>query len=223
VVAPVAESVTEPVEEFAGPATVPETATEPQADSAPTPVAEQSAPPTIQPTSRLTDLPKRQVGATAKPAASAPESVVEPKLAGWSEPVGERAPAALAANDILDGDWEDPGDDDFDTPIFRSLRSAWLSPDSDAQPWRSSEIEAGWEMADQVAEIPAEPEVSPSGLPVRRPGSRLVPGGVTPPPTATVRDAEAIRTRLAAHASGVSRGRAAATAAPDPSLTEAGS
>ncbi len=81
-------------------------------------------------------------------------------------------------------------------------------------------------MADQVAETPAEPEVSQSGLPVRRPGSRLVPGGVTTTPTATVRDPEAIRARLAAHASGVSRGRAAATAAiaaPDPSQTEAGS
>ena len=82
-------------------------------------------------------------------------------------------------------------------------------------------------MADQVAETPAEPEVSQSGLPVRRPGSRLVPGGVTTTPTATTRDPEAVRARLAAHASGVSRGRAVATAttaaAPDPSLTEAGS
>jgi hypothetical protein len=53
-----------------------------------------------------------------------------------------------------------------------------------------------------------------------------VPGGVTTTPTATVRDPEAIRARLAAHVSGVSRGRAAATAAiaaPDPSQTEAGS
>ena len=102
-------------------------------------------------------------------------------------------------------------------PIFRSLSSAWLSPSTDAQPWRTTEIEAGWEMADQVAETPAEPEISQSGLPVRRPGSRIVPGGVSPTPTAAVRDPEAIRARLAAHASGVSRGRAAATAEPDPS------
>jgi len=132
-------------------------------------------------------------------------------------PAPKPTAAPLAANGALDGEWTDPGGDGFDTPIFRSLRSAWLSTGDETQPWRTSEIEAGWEMADQVAETPAEPEVSQSGLPVRRPGSRLVPGGVAPTPTATVRDPEAIRARLAAHASGVSRGRAAATAAPDPS------
>ncbi len=134
----------------------------------------------------------------------------------------DSAPVPVVVNDSLGGDWTDPGDDGFDTPIFRSLNSAWLSSGDEALPWRSSEIEAGWEMADQVAETPAEPEVSQSGLPVRRPGSRLVPGGVTTPVAPTVRDPEAIRARLAAHASGVSRGRAAATA-PAPSKTEAGS
>jgi hypothetical protein len=124
--------------------------------------------------------------------------------------------AALAANDALDGGWTDPGDEGFDTPIFRSLRSAWLSSDGDGEPWRTSEIEAGWDVAEQVAETPVEPEVSQSGLPVRRPGSRLVPGGVTTTSTAAARDPEAIKARLAAHASGVSRGRAAA-AAPRPS------
>jgi hypothetical protein len=50
-------------------------------------------------------------------------------------------------------------------------------------------------------------QVSDAGLPVRRPGTRIVPGGVTPAPAALVRDPEAIRARLAAHAAGVSRGR----------------
>jgi hypothetical protein len=45
---------------------------------------------------------------------------------------------------------------------------------------------------------------------MRRPGNRLVPGGVTPAPAAVSRDPEAIRARLAAHAAGVSRGRTAA-------------
>ena len=53
-----------------------------------------------------------------------------------------------------------------------------------------------------------------TGLPVRRPGGRLVPGGVCRNPTKVVRDPEAIRNRLAAHAAGVSRGRAAAAAQP---------
>ncbi len=163
--------------------------------------------------------------AVAHEPAAASEAVPQPESspASASKPV----PAPLVASGALDGDWTDPGSDGFDTPIFRSLSSAWLSSGADAQQWRTSEIEVGWEMADQVAETPAEPEVSQSGLPVRRPGSRLVPGGVTTTPTATTRDPEAVRARLAAHASGVSRGRAAATAttaaAPDPSLTEAGS
>jgi hypothetical protein len=45
---------------------------------------------------------------------------------------------------------------------------------------------------------------------MRRPGNRLVPGGVTPAPAAVNRDPDAIRARLAAHAAGVSRGRTAA-------------
>jgi hypothetical protein len=51
-----------------------------------------------------------------------------------------------------------------------------------------------------------------TGLPVRRPGGRVLPGGVSQEPAKVVRDPEAIRNRLAAHAAGVSRGRAAAAA-----------
>jgi hypothetical protein len=49
---------------------------------------------------------------------------------------------------------------------------------------------------------------------VRRPGGRLLPGGVSQEPAKVIRDPEAIRNRLAAHAAGVSRGRAAAAAQP---------
>jgi signal transduction histidine kinase len=155
-------------------------------------------------------------GSVAKAADAETKAVVAPEAPSAPEPAPARRPkpAPLAANGALDGDWTDPGDDGFDTPIFRSLRSAWLSSGDDAQPWRTSEIEAGWETADQVAQTSAAHEVSESGLPVRRPGSRLVPGGVTTTLTGKVRDPDAIRARLAAHASGVSRGRAAATAAP---------
>jgi hypothetical protein len=219
------------------------------ATAAPEP-AVRPAEPTVQPMSRLSDLPTRGSGAAAEPVADVTEPIAaaepvidvtepvadvtepvgEPQVASVAEPVvvpvpvseAKPTPAPLAANGALDGDWMDPGADGFDTPIFRSLRSAWLSTGDDAQPWRRSEIEVGWEVADQVAETPAEPKISQSGLPVRRPGTRLVPGGVTTTPTATVRDPEAIRARLAAHASGVSRGRAA-TATPDHPQTEAGS
>lgn len=105
------------------------------------------------------------------------------------------------------------------TPIFKAVQSAWLTTDSEA-PWLPTEVEAGWDRADQVAEPQANPQVSPTGLPVRRPGKRLVPGGVTRSTKPAARDPEAIRARLAAHADGVSRGRSAA-AGPHRSPTEA--
>ena len=120
-------------------------------------------------------------------------------------------PAPVTAYDLLDSRSPVPapsGDDD-ETPIFRALRSNWLTSGADEDTWTTSEIEAGWEAAEQVAEAPAL-QLSESGLPMRRPGKRLVPGGVTPAPTTVERDPEAIRARLAAHAAGVSRGRTAA-------------
>jgi signal transduction histidine kinase len=109
-----------------------------------------------------------------------------------------------------------------DTPIFKALRSAWLTADGDQMPWRSTEIEEGWDRADKVVAPPSELPVNAAGLPVRRPGTRLVPGGVSKPATATVRDPEAVRARLAAHAAGVSRGRATAANNPINPPSEAG-
>ncbi|MGH3482992.1 MAG: sensor histidine kinase [Nocardioidaceae bacterium] len=114
------------------------------------------------------------------------------------------------------------GDGESDTPIFLAMRSAWLSTAGDA-PWLSTEVDVGWDRADQVAESLVDTPVNASGLPVRRPGNRLVPGGVTTSTISTARDPEAIRARLAAHAEGVSRGRRSATATSDQSPTEAGS
>ncbi|CUR60452.1 putative histidine kinase [metagenome] len=105
-----------------------------------------------------------------------------------------------------------PTQSDEDGPIFRSMRSAWLSANGGEEPWRSSEIEAGWDRADVVAESEQELPVTSAGLPKRAPGTRLVPGGVTKQATAAIRDPEAVRLRLSAHAAGVSRGRAAASA-----------
>jgi signal transduction histidine kinase len=120
-------------------------------------------------------------------------------------------PAPVTAYDLLDSrtPLPEPTGDDDETPIFRALRSNWLTSGADEDTWTTSEIEAGWEAAEQVAEAPAL-QLSESGLPMRRPGKRLVPGGVTPAPTNVDRDPEAIRARLAAHAAGVSRGRTAA-------------
>jgi signal transduction histidine kinase len=110
--------------------------------------------------------------------------------------------------------------DEDETPIFRSLRSNWLSTDSGERPWANSEVDAGWDAADRVEATPPTRRTE-TGLPMRRPGNRLIPGGLsTPAPVQTVRDPEAIRARLAAHAAGVSRGRNAASV-PDTTTQEA--
>ena len=110
-----------------------------------------------------------------------------------------------------------------ESPIFATLQSNWFSSSGDrAHGWASTEVEAGWQAAHRATDAPSE-VVSPAGLPVRRPGQRLVPGGVTAAAPPVVRDPEAIRARLAAHAAGVSRGRTTAVATPssDPSHQEA--
>lgn len=119
------------------------------------------------------------------------------------------------------GSIEEPAQEDSDagTPIFRAMRSAWLSAGGDA-PWLSTEVESGWDRADEVARSFADTQLSAAGLPVRRPGNRLVPGGVTKSSITSSRDPEEIRARLAAHAEGVSRGRTATR--NDQSPTEAG-
>jgi hypothetical protein len=125
-------------------------------------------------------------------------------------------PAAVTAYDLLDSRSPMPEATEDETPIWRNLRSNWFNADDSGGTWTTSEIEAGWEAAEQVAEAPAL-QLSESGLPIRRPGKRLVPGGVTPPAAAVAaRDPEAIRARLAAHAAGVTRGRTAAVDESDP-------
>jgi hypothetical protein len=127
----------------------------------------------------------------------------------------------VTAYDLLDSRSPMPAPTEDETPIFRNLRSNWLTSGAAEDTWTTSEIEAGWEAAEQVAEAPSL-QLSESGLPMRRPGKRLVPGGVSPAPVSVDRDPEAIRARLAAHAAGVSRGRTAAVeeSVPAPSTEE---
>jgi signal transduction histidine kinase len=123
-------------------------------------------------------------------------------------PTRSPAPSRLDAVPPKMGVLDRPLDDeDNESPIFRSMRSAWLSAGGQSQPWTTSEVEAGWKVAERAVESPAQHEHTPSGLPVRRPGAHLVPGGVTKQGGGVARDPEAIRARLAAHSAGVSRGR----------------
>jgi signal transduction histidine kinase len=131
--------------------------------------------------------------------------------------------AAAAANGFgaLDSRTPAPmGSTDDDSPIFRSLQSNWLTADSGERPWADSEVDAGWDAADRVEAAPPTRRTE-AGLPMRRPGNRLIPGGLSAPAAVpTVRDPDAIRARLAAHAAGVSRGRTAATVT-EPTTQEA--
>ncbi len=137
-------------------------------------------------------------------------------------PVLAVPPAGTAGAIAADSSGPHLPEDDTDTPIFRGVRSAWLSAGGDAG-WLATEVEAGWARADQVARSREDTHFSATGLPVRRPGKRLVPGSVTKSSLATGRDPEAIRARLVAHSEGVSRGRSAAAKSdrsppkPDPS------
>jgi signal transduction histidine kinase len=120
--------------------------------------------------------------------------------------------SATAAASALEGELAPDSSEPLETPIFGQLRSNWLNDESE-RPWTDNEVERGWETATEAEA--ADPESrTKTGLPVRRPGGRLVPGGVTAETAAVTRDPEAIRNRLAAHSAGVSRGRAAAAAQP---------
>jgi hypothetical protein len=162
--------------------------------------------------------------------APAEEAELEPVVpltpvatAGAQEPAEGAAPppvrltirrplSATAAASALEGELAPGSSEPLETPIFGQLRSNWLN-DEPERPWTANEVERGWETA--VEAETGDPEGrTRTGLPVRRPGGRLVPGGVAPETAAVTRDPEAIRNRLAAHSAGVSRGRAAAAAQP---------
>jgi anti-sigma regulatory factor (Ser/Thr protein kinase) len=192
---------------------------------APAPAAESPATPTTQPAAQPAAQPPAVPAASTTPSEQAVETSSEPAspplwtAASYAAATDVPSPIPTPSEPVLGRSAWAPLPDseaEADTPIFRSLRSAWLSANATAQSWRSSEVEEGWARADQVAASLAETPVNDAGLPVRRPGTRLVPGGVAKAPTTAARDPEAVRARLAAHAAGVSRGRAAATTAPVP-------
>jgi signal transduction histidine kinase len=233
-----------------GPAAEPEAAQQaseptPASDAEPVPSAEAApsaeAPPVVGPVPNglPAPLPQRTRGEAPQAQPLAPigqHATPEPDVAERQHGQHEQPAAAEPTPDVggpIPARAFDPGPSGSspsplafaeaggDTPIFKALRSAWLSSHAGDESWRSSEVEAGWERADHVAEAVAEAPVNEAGLPVRRPGSQLVPGGVVKPAAPGSRDPDAIRARLSAHAAGVSRGRAAAAATlPDQEPTE---
>jgi signal transduction histidine kinase len=196
--------IQEPVRAEAEPTPEEPVAEEPVAEE---PVAEASA---LDPTPSSPNVfqPSAEQHFSVEPSAPAPEAPAESWVAAVHA-TPTPPPAPVNAYDLLDSRSPMPEATEDETPIFRALRSNWFTADADEETWTTSEIEAGWEAAEQVAEAPTL-QLSESGLPMRRPGKRLVPGGVSPAPVSVDRDPEAIRARLAAHAAGVSRGRTAA-------------
>lgn len=213
-------------------------ATTPTLAPRPEPVA--TAPAEDQSTTRylaaidaLTRLPQRQparvaepvaVEPTPAPVAVVPEPEPEPVAAVPAlvppAPLPERLPEREPLREPMPAGGPIAPEE---SPIFATLQSNWFSSSGNrTQGWATTEVEAGWEAAHRATDAPSE-VVSPTGLPVRRPGQRLVPGGVTAAAPPVVRDPEAIRARLAAHAAGVSRGRTTAVAptSADPSQKEA--
>ncbi|MEU2124538.1 sensor histidine kinase [Nocardia niwae] len=96
------------------------------------------------------------------------------------------------------------------TPIYQRMVSEWLVEPSTSQSpessW-SSPGDAGW-LAAEDASHPTTTARTVGGLPIRRPGAQLVPGGLAPAEDAGTRDPEEIRNNLTRHLSGVRSGRA---------------
>jgi hypothetical protein len=156
-----------------------------------------------------------------EPAYTAPVEAPAAALEAEPEPVRlqiRRPLSAAPAASALEGEFVDDAPVEESSTIFGQLRSHWLTDDErdeeqgqQAEQWAPNEVDRGWNAAERAESADAE-STTRTGLPVRRPGGRLVPGGVSQEPAKVVRDPEAIRNRLAAHAAGVSRGRAAAAA-----------
>ncbi|WP_433682665.1 ATP-binding protein [Nocardia sp. CA-119907] len=98
------------------------------------------------------------------------------------------------------------------TPIYQRMVSEWLVEPATAAPSPSawtSPADAGWTAAEQASH-PTPESRTVGGLPIRRPGAQLVPGGLAPAEEPGVRDPEEIRNNLTRHLSGVRSGRAEA-------------
>jgi signal transduction histidine kinase len=166
------------------------------------PPAELVAEPVAEPVAELVATADTETPTTADAAVEAPVEV-------------EAAPAMVGSDALSGASILDPASPlpaaalTDEGSIFASMKSSWFDSGAD-DAWASDEVDQGWSRADQVT-VSEPSEIATTGLPVRRPGSRVVPGGVSAAaPVAPVRDPEAIRARLAAHSAGVNRGRSKA-------------
>lgn len=155
-----------------------------------------------------------------RPVRVEPDPVVPaPRAGAAGDPVGD--PESDPLTDRLPVVGVEDGADE--SPIFREMCSAWFSEEGppaprasaeDAAPaWRSTADEGWRAVAARTAGTTETPrEQTGSGLPRRRRGAELVPGGApaeaddVPRPRRAV-DAEALRGRMGSFQDGIRRGR----------------
>ncbi|MEU1984109.1 ATP-binding protein [Nocardia sp. NPDC019395] len=97
------------------------------------------------------------------------------------------------------------------TPIYQRMVSEWLvepasTQEQPRQDW-TSPADHGWLAAEDAA-TPSSDSRTANGLPIRRPGAQLVPGGLAPVEDEAPRNPAEIRSNLTRHLSGVRSGRA---------------
>jgi signal transduction histidine kinase len=130
---------------------------------------------------------------------------------GGQPPLPTRKPAAAPESATVTSSRLQPVAGESPTPIYQRMVSEWLVEPAAAQPsettWSSPAADAGWLAAEDAAR-PTTTSRTVGGLPIRRPGAQLVPGGLTPAEDAGARDPEEIRSNLTRHLSGVRSGRA---------------
>jgi len=139
--------------------------------------------------------------------------VAEEALVLEEAPVAEVAPVA-EETPVVD-DQPAPATNENDTPIFRAMMSRWLTDEpveTTTEDWAPTDVDQAWSAAARVEET--QPlEESSAGLPMRRPGNRLIPGAADEPtptqaaPATSRRDPETIRRNLNRHQKGVSDAR----------------
>lgn len=117
----------------------------------------------------------------------------------------EPAPATTTSSRLQPVGGETP------TPIYQRMVSEWLvepatTQDRPRQDW-TTPADIGWLAAEDAAK-PNSDSKTANGLPIRRPGAQLVPGGLTPVEDEAPRDPAEIRSNLTRHLSGVRSGRA---------------
>ena len=121
-------------------------------------------------------------------------------------PVAEPAPTATSSR-------LQPVTGGTPTPIYQRMVSEWLvepatTQEQPSQNW-TTPADSGWLAAEDAA-TPSSDSRTANGLPIRRPGAQLVPGGVAPVADEGPRNPEEIRSNLTRHLSGVRSGRAEA-------------